>query len=308
MLVRATELQKLDVETDFRSLMRFGLHAVLFSTMTLWVCWPSLVRMSSIWTNLPQYSHGYLVPLFAAFLLWHRRFELLDGTVEPSIWGVPIIGIGLALKWIGVGYFVDFFDDVAMIVLLMGSMITAGGSHGWFWSWQGLIFLGFMVPLPFRAETALQQSLLHFATEASTYSLQTLGYAAFSEGNMIHLPASELGVLDACSGLRMGIVCAAMAALAAMVSTAPIPQRLLVLFSGIPLALATNILRITVMGVVSEQWGQAIAERLFHDASGYVMMPLAVALLLLEIRLLTWIYDVPVDDEDRKPMFSPQPT
>ncbi len=287
-------------------LIRFALHVVVCCGAVAWVCWPSLVRMESTWTSLPQYSHGYLVPLFAAYLLWHRRAELVDEGLSASLWGLPWIGVGLAMKWAGTAFFVDFVDDIAIIVLLWGALLTAGGGRGLSWGWQGVMFLAFMVPLPFRLETELQQSLLHFATSASTYSLQTLGYPAFSDGNLIHLPASKLGVLDACSGLRMGIVCTAMAVLAAMVSTAPGPQRVLIFLSGIPLALLTNILRITAMGVASEHYGQDAAERMFHDASGYVMIVLAVIGLVLEYRLLTWIYDIPEDDEHRKPMFAQQ--
>jgi exosortase/archaeosortase family protein len=100
------------------------------------------------------------------------------------------------------------------------------------------------------------------------------------------------------------IVCTAMATLAAFVSTAPIPQRVVVLLSGIPLALVTNIMRIVTMGMISEAYGQETAERLFHDVSGLAMILVALVGLAAEMRLLDWIYDIPLDDEHHKPMFA----
>lgn len=290
------------------ALGQFAVNATICCLAIVWLCWPSLVRMQSIWTNSPQYSHGYLVPFFVLYLLWYRRHELIDGELAPSWWGLPALAVGIALKWAGTAYFVDYLDDAALVVLIFGAVVIAGGMRAAAWSWQGILFLLFMVPLPYRLETAIQQSLLRFATVASTYALQTLGYAAFAEGNVIHLPKSELGVLDACSGLRMGIVCTAMAALAALVSPAPLPQRLIILLSGVPLALLTNVVRISLMGMISEAFGQATAERIFHDLSGLAMVVFALILLFLEIRLLTWIYDLPIDDEHRKPLYVQQAT
>ena len=38
-----------------------------------WAYWPTLTTMADKWTSDPQYSHGFLVPVFALYLLWHRR-------------------------------------------------------------------------------------------------------------------------------------------------------------------------------------------------------------------------------------------
>ena len=287
------------------SRIAFGINLAALCAAIAWVCWPSLLRMQSTWSHQPQYSHGYLVPLFAGFLLWHRRAELLDGGLRPSLIGLPVLAAGLVLKWVGTAYFVDYIDDVAVVVLLIGAALTAGGLRGGAWAWQGFAFLLFMVPLPFRLETGLQQALLRVATASSTYALQTLGYAAIAEGNVIHLPQSELGVLDACSGLRMGIVCTAMAALAGLVSTGPLLKRAVLFASGLPLAVVVNITRIAAMGMISEAFGQETAKSLFHDASGFVMALLALGLLLLELRWLTWVFNAPaVVDENRQPMFA----
>jgi hypothetical protein len=60
-----------------------------------------------------------------------------------------------------------------------------------------------MIPLPFRVEGPLAYPLQRVATLVSTYVLQTLGFVAFAEGNVIPLGAVQIGVVESCSGLSM---------------------------------------------------------------------------------------------------------
>lgn len=289
------------------SLAAFGVNLLLLCAATVWVQWPSFQRMRASWETLPQYSHGYLVPLFAAAILWARRSDLQDENPAPSWAGLLLIGIGLAMKWAGISYYYDYVDDASLIPLVLGAVALAGGRRALYWSWPAILFLLFMIPLPFRLETTVQQSLLRFATNASTYLLQTFGFAAFAEGNVIQLPNTRLGVAEACSGLRMSIVCTAMAALCAILSSAPWPHRAIVFLSGVPLAMTANIIRICVMGVAGEMLGMERARELFHDAMGYLMMPIALVLLGIEYLVLNWVYDFEAEDHHRQPLFEAQP-
>jgi exosortase len=276
--------------------------------LVFWVCWPSIERMQASWRQLPQYSHGYLIPAFAGIVLWFRRSELRARAPLPSAWGLVWIGLGLTLKIAGTALYYDYIDEVALIPLLWGVCLLAGGWPAWHWLWPAVLLLLFMIPLPFQLETGLQQTLLQIATTASTYLLQTMGYAAFAEGHVIHLPHTQLGVVEACSGMRMSIVCTALAALIAILSSAPVSLRIAVLLSGLPVALIVNLIRICVMGVVAETYGSEFADQRVHDALGYLMMPLALALLGIEYAVLYWVYDVSETEVgEREPMFFHRP-
>src|SRR4051812_1963584 len=52
----------------------------------------------------PQYSHGFLVPLFAAVLIAMRREPFRQVTTAERWAGVGIIGAGLALRLVGSYY------------------------------------------------------------------------------------------------------------------------------------------------------------------------------------------------------------
>src|SRR3989442_2603233 len=69
-----------------------------------WAYWTTLGDMAQRWAHDPQYSHGYLVPLFAAVLLWLRLGMLADAVFRPTWWGALLLGAGIALR-LGGTYF-----------------------------------------------------------------------------------------------------------------------------------------------------------------------------------------------------------
>src|SRR5262245_49741195 len=73
----------------------------------LWVYWPTLASLMTRWGTDPQYSHGYLVPLFAVYLLWARRDRLGDASLQPSWWGLPLLLLGLGVSFAGSYVFFD---------------------------------------------------------------------------------------------------------------------------------------------------------------------------------------------------------
>src|SRR5262249_38675591 len=137
------------------------------------------------------------------------------------------------------------------------------------------------------------EPLQRVATEASTFLLQTLGRPAVAEGNLIHINEVELNVVEACSGLRMLVVFFALSTAVALLMRKPLWERLLVCVSGAPIALPTNLLRITATGLLHEAFGREVADAVFHDLAGWLMMPLALAFLSLELKLLRHLLVVP---------------
>src|SRR5207247_2117523 len=118
-------------------------------------------------------------------------------------------------------------------------------------AWPALAFLGFMLPLPYQVEVALAHPLRRLATGMSTYLLQTIGYHAIAEGNIILIEQSSLGVAEACSGLGMLMTFFALATAMALAIRAPAVDRLVLVVSAVPIAVLANVMRITATGVAS---------------------------------------------------------
>ncbi len=60
-----------------------------------------------------------------------------------------------------------------------------------------------------------------------------------------------------------------------------------------PIALIVNMVRITVTGVLHELVGSRLANLVFHDLAGWLMMPMAMGLLWIELELLARLFLVP---------------
>lgn len=251
-----------------------------------YVYWPTFRLLVRIWEQ-PDYSHGYLVPGFACFLLWVRRDKMPQGEWRGSWWGVFLIALS-AVSYLLAGV-LGFNLIIAFSILpcVAGIALLLGGWPMIAWAWPAILFLGFMIPLPEAIETMARLPLQRLAAIASTYLLQTLGLPAVANGNVIQLSEYPINVAEACSGLRMLMTSVALTFGLAFVLKRPVWERLIVLASAVPIALVVNVIRITVTGLCHEYLGAEIADKVFHTMAGYLMMPLAVALLWLEISILT---------------------
>src|SRR4051794_11198836 len=72
------------------------LLALVFALV--WVYWPTLAALVSRWSSDPQYTHGYVVPIFAAVVLFFRRDRFPTDTIRPSWLGVPPLLLAACMR------------------------------------------------------------------------------------------------------------------------------------------------------------------------------------------------------------------
>jgi exosortase len=275
----------------------FLVPPALLVACVVWAYWTVIGDMAERWSDDPQYSHGYFVPLFSAFLLWFRRDAFDRESLSPSWWSIPLLGVGVGLWAVGTYYFLNFFASLSLLWCLAALALVAGGKTALRWSWPSILFLGFMLPLPYRLHTALGGGLQRVATIVSTYLLQTFGATAIREGNVILIDDVKIGVVEACSGLGMMVTFFALAtALALMLRSSPTWLRLALVASAVPVAIAANVARITVTGLLYSSSQDRLARVVFHDLAGWLMMPLAIGLLLGELYVLRRLVLGPAPD------------
>src|SRR5262249_522724 len=85
-----------------------------------WAFGDTLVDLQRTWATNPQYSAGYLVPVFALYLLWARRERLDLANVGPSWLGLPILFAGLGLRLYGGYFFYTWLETVSLIPCITG--------------------------------------------------------------------------------------------------------------------------------------------------------------------------------------------
>src|SRR2546429_8775712 len=219
--------------------------------VALWAYWPTLVEIAERWSSNPLYSHGYLVPLFAAYLLWRRSPMIRGQAIAASWWGLPWIVLGVVLHLASAYFYFDWFGAVSILFVLTGFSIALGGMKVLRWTWPAIGFLIFMLPLPYQIEVGLAYPLQRLATLSSTYVLQTIGFGAIAEGNVIIMEDAKIGVVEACNGLGMLVTFFALTTAVAILRKRSLLATTFLVASAIPIALTANILRITITGTLA---------------------------------------------------------
>jgi exosortase len=253
--------------------LTFGLLA------TAWSYGSTLVAISERWIADPQYSHGWLVPLFSLYLLFHRRNFLIVESFHPRFWGLGLVGFAMAIRGISVLIYQPWLDSMSLLICVAGLFATLGGVAGLRWAWPSIFMLGFMIPLPFRIQFLLGSSLQSIATKSSTFVLQTFGVPALAEGNIILLSKTTLKIVDACNGLSMLLTFFALASGFVLLLERKWWYGVILIAAAAPIAVAANVIRITVTGILFEAEQDRLARIVFHDLAGWLMMPLGVVML-----------------------------
>jgi exosortase len=240
----------------------------------------------------PDYSHGFLVPAFAAYLAWHRRAAAPDRFRWPEPWGLAFVAGGAALFVVAdkLNLGREWLQGLSLVINLCGAALLVGGWGVLRWLAAPLLFLVFMFPLPYRVEHMLGLYLQRGAAMASEFVLQTVGYPTYREGVILHVKEHVLEVEKACSGLSMLLTFLALATGMALLMRRPLFDRALILVSAVPVAVLSNVIRIALTGVLYNEAGKELGDRVFHDFAGWLMMPIALALLWGELKLLDWVW------------------
>jgi len=255
--------------------------------VVIWSYWNTLSWVAGFWED-PLYSHGWLVPLFTLALLWMRREPFEPGAIGARWCGLALIGASLGLRLWATHNAMETVDSISLVPTIAGVFLLVGGWRLIRWAGPAILFLVFMFPLPIVLRTNILGRLQRVATVASTYALQTLGVPAIRDGNRISIGDLQLGVVDACAGLRMATIFVALCVAIVLIVKRPWWDRLIILLSAIPIALAVNIVRVTVTGLLYMTAGNSeLAHKIFHDWAGWFMMPLALGLLYLELQVLS---------------------
>jgi exosortase len=265
-------------------LVAVGLVAALIASH-----WATLATMAERWSSNPQYSHGFLVPVFAVVVLWFRR-GMLQGVVWQPAWiGLPLLLMGVGTRLFAIQMDFEPLEALALLPTVFGAVLLVGGRSVMSWSWPALAFLVFMMPLPYSVEVALAVPLRRLATVMSTYSLQVLGCPAIAQGNVIYIGDIPLGVEEACSGLGMLMTFFALSTALAMIVETSMWDRCILVGSAVPIAILANVIRISATGLAIYHTGRdsQLAHLIYHDLAGWLMMPLALGLLWVELKLMS---------------------
>jgi exosortase D (VPLPA-CTERM-specific) len=266
--------------TLIQSLKHYRLHFIAIIPLLIGIYYLIVPGMVMDWYNDENYSHGFLVPLISGYFLWQRWPVLKDQAIKPDGLGIVVIILGLIqlfLGWLATEYFTM---RSSLILLLIGCVLYWFGREILKGMSLPLGFCFFMIPIPYIIYDMAAFPLKLFVTKVSVSFLELMGVVVYREGNIIMFPATTLEVADACSGIRSLISLLALAVgYAFFVQTTNLRRWIIVLFA-VPIAIATNALRVIGTGLLAQWWGAKAAEGFFHEFAGMMLFVLAVVLLV----------------------------
>ena len=247
--------------------------------ITLWLYSSILVHLVAQWWKSPDFSHGFFVPLFSAFVVWQERDRLSRICVRPSWFGLAIVLIAMCTLIVGQLGAELFLSRSSLLILLAGLIVLFGGWQYFravFFPWAFLIL---MIPIPAIVFNQITFPLQLLASRVSSVILPVLGVPVLREGNVINLPAMPLEVAEACSGIRSLMTLIALAIVYGYLLEKRVWVRWILAFAAVPIAVAANSVRIIGTGLLVQYWDPEKAEGYFHASWGVITFVLSLLML-----------------------------
>ena len=241
---------------------------------------PVLQRLIHQWNYDPDMGHGFFVPVIAAFIVWQRRNELAAIKPQPNLWGLLVIawgGIQLLIATLGAELFTA---RMSFVVTIIGVVWTLGGTVMLKKLAFPLFLLFFMLPIPSVIYSAATFKLQILASQLADSALTVLSIPVLREGNVLELPNQKLSVVEACSGIRSLLSLTFLSLVYGYFFERKTWIRVVLFISTIPIAIVANASRVTMTGIMTQVKAE-LAEGFFHQAEGWVIFMVALAILIV---------------------------
>ena len=242
------------------------------------------------WWQDPNFSHGFFVPLFSAFVVWQQRARLSRLAAKPSWFGLVIVAFGMCMLIVGQLGAELFLARSSLLIVLAGLIVLF---YGWIF-FRALLFpwafLFLMVPIPAILFNQITFPLQLLASRVSAAILPFFGVPILREGNVINLPSMALEVAEACSGIRSLMSLVTLAIIYGYLLEKRLWVRYLLAIASIPIAVAANSVRIIGTGLLVQYWDPEKAEGYFHASWGWIIFVISLILLYGLHALVGWIW------------------
>lgn len=266
------------------NLLRWRL--VLLGVLVALVYYQVLEKLVIDWWRIPDFSHGFLVPPFAAYLVWAKRKAIRKVRIVPTWAGVAVIAFGLAILILGEYGAQLVLERISLIFVLAGLVLCFGG-------WQlirelqfALLALLLAIPIPAIVFNQITFPLQILASKAASALLPLFGVPVLREGNIIEVPSMRLEVAEACSGIRSLMSLFTLSIFYGYFLEASVLRRTVIALCSIPIAIAANALRIVGTGLCVQYWDPDKALGFFHEFSGWVIFLASLGCLFIAHRIL----------------------
>lgn len=236
------------------------------------------------------YSHGYLIPLISAYLIWTQKDAIKETTMSSSYLGLVIIIFGALIHILGTILYVFSLSGFSIFFIILGSSLFIFGKKITKIIIFPIVYLLFMFPVPLAVILAVSFPMKMIVAHAGVEIVSLFGIPLYREGFHISIPAGQLLVANPCSGLRSLIAFMALGAVIANYSKENWIKKIILFLSSIPIAIFSNVVRVSGLILISHFWGldAAAPDSIWHTITGVFVFVIGFILLYFINRMLRW--------------------
>ncbi|MFA5339481.1 MAG: exosortase/archaeosortase family protein [Candidatus Omnitrophota bacterium] len=272
-----------------KNISRYG--PIIVAVLLVLIYLPTFIWMKARFDEVESYySHGYLVPLVFAYLIWMKRDELRKCAIKPAGLALLIFAPALLAHLLAYFFEINFVSGFTLIAAIFGLALYLYGPEITKKITFPVIFLVFMVPLPQVMIINISFKMKMMAAQVATGIVNLMGIHAVRDGSIVYLkPDTSLTIGSPCSGLSSLIALTALGALYAYLAKMSRTRKIILFLLSIPIALAANIFRIVMLLIVGFAYDAKVATGPFvHGFLAFLLYIFAIAGLLIVGRMLSW--------------------
>ena len=265
---------------------------LVLAALMLWLYWGHVYRLYIYW-HQPDWSHGFLIPVFCLYLVNTKRKELLIGEHHGSPWGLVLMVLSVIVLVAAIRYKIGYPQSLSIVSMIAGVVLLL---RGWRTLWLTLFPIGFLIlaippsPYLYRGITQpLQQGaaviarIVLDAYPGADVERSGFNIWYFMEGGQ----EGTFQVAGACSGMRSLMAFVALGLAMACFTPRPAWHRIAMATAVVPVALFCNVLRVIITGSFQMYGYGNLAAGTAHMVLGFLMFGLG---FLIYLGIL-WILD-----------------
>lgn len=260
-----------------------------FTALLIAAYFPILAKLVAQWSTDEDFTHGFLVPVVALYLVWQRREEILRIERRPAWWGAGLLVWAVLQAFVGMLGAELFLQRSAFLISLAGMLLVMGGTKLFRALLFPLLLLPFMIPIPSVIYNQITFPLQLFASRVAEWALDLMGIPVLRDGNILELASQQLSVAEACSGIRSLLALSFMSLVYAYFFDRKVWMRWVLLIATVPIAIIANAGRVTLTGYLSEI-DTDLARGTFHEMEGWVIFVIAFLMLIAVHGLINTVY------------------
>ncbi|OYV00611.1 MAG: exosortase A [Burkholderiales bacterium PBB5] len=240
--------------------------------LVLWRYQATAVAMVDTWSRSESYTHAFVVPPIALWLIWRQRdlLRTLQPTPAPLMLGALVVLV--ALWTLGDMVAVNAASQFALVGLLVALVPAVLG-----WQVTGavlfpLVFLFFAVPFG----DFLTPWLMRMTADFTVGALRLTGIPVYREGQQFIIPSGHWSVVEACSGIRYLMASFMVGSLFAYLNFQSVRRRIVFVILSLVVPVLANWVRAYIIVMLGHLSNNRIATGVDHIVYGWVFFGIVI--------------------------------